>query len=215
MGPGGMRTVLSMTQETESAQAAAASVSLERDAGLLARASKGDPKAFREIVTLHLPACLAIARRVLHDEAEAEDVAQEALVRVWRNAAALELGPGGLRPWLRRVVSNLSIDRMRSGRRISVVDEVPEVVEPASQMRELGERELSARVAKALAGLPERQRLALTLFHFEGLSQAEVAATLEISDEAVESLLARARRALKAELKDEWRQLLPDAESAP
>lgn len=215
MGSGGMRTVLAMTQETDSAQTAAASVVLARDAALLARAAKGDAKAFREIVAGHLPACLAIARRVLRDDAEAEDVAQEALVRVWRSAATLQLGPGGLRPWLRRVVSNLSIDRMRSGRRVSVVEDVPETAEPASQMREMGERELASRVEQALAGLPERQRLALTLFHFEGLSQSEVAATLEISEDAVESLLARARRALKAELKDEWRQLLPDAEETP
>lgn len=215
MGAGGMRTMLAMTQETDSAQAAAASVSFARDAGLLARSAKGDAKAFREIVALHLPICLAIARRVLRDNAEAEDVAQDALVRLWRNAATLELGPGGLRPWLRRVVFNLSIDRTRSSRRTSVVEDVPEAAEPASQLRQISERELSARVQKALDGLPERQRVALTLFHFEGLSQSEIAATLEISDEAVESLLARARRALKSELKDEWRQFLPDVEGTP
>ncbi len=65
------------------------------------------------------------------------------------------------------------------------------------------------RVDAALGELPDRQRLALTLFHFEGLSQSEVGATLGVSDEAVESLLARARRTLKGSLKDEWRDLLP------
>lgn len=59
-----------------------------------------------------------------------------------------------------------------------------------------------------MKALPERQRLALVLFHFEGLSQVEVGAQMGISDEAVESLLARARRGLKAALKDDWRDLI-------
>ena len=67
----------------------------------------------------------------------------------------------------------------------------------------------------ALKALPERQRLALTLFHYEGLSQLEVGNILGVSDEAVESLLSRARRSLKVTLKDEWRQLLPEADGSP
>ena len=175
----------------------------------------GNAKAFGEIVAHHLPLLLATARRILYDATEAEDVAQEALVRLWRNAATLQLGPGGLRPWLRRVVSNLCIDRLRASRRLLVVDEVPEQVEPASQLRALDERDLTTRVGAAIAALPERQRLALTLFHYEGLSQIEVGAMLGISDEAVESLLARARRAMKVALKNDWQQLLPDDDGTP
>ena len=140
----------------------------------------------------------------------AEDVAQEALVRLWRSSKTLELGPGGLKPWLRRVVSNLCIDRIRAGRRVSVVADVPEQIEPASQLRSIDERKLASRVDEAIKTLPERQRMALTFFHYEGLSQIEVGAMLGISDEAVESLLARARRAMKAALKNEWQSLLPD-----
>jgi RNA polymerase sigma-70 factor (ECF subfamily) len=99
---------------------------------------------------------------------------------------------------------------LRSGRNTSVVDQVPEQIVPAAQMQHLNEQALSARVDAALKSLPDRQRLALSLFHFEGLSQIEVGQVLGVSDEAVESLLARARRALKAQLKDEWQQLLPD-----
>ncbi len=149
-----------------------------------------------------------LARRMLKDEAEAEDVAQEAMLRLWRSADGLELGPGGLKPWLRRVTSNLCIDRMRSGQRTVVTDEVPEVEEPATQVTDLEDQELSGRVLEAMQALPERQRLALTLFHHEGLSQVEVGQTMGISDEAVESLLARARRALKASLAGEWKALL-------
>jgi RNA polymerase sigma-70 factor (ECF subfamily) len=175
---------------------------------LLGRLRAGDATAFRALVDRHLRPVAGIARRMLGDDAEAEDVAQEAMLRLWRSAATLELGEGGVRPWLRRVVSNLCIDRIRAGAREHVTDEVPDQETPATQLSGLADRDLSARVDAALKALPERQRLALTLFHFEGLSQLEVAATMGVSDEAVESLLARARRALKAMLEDEWRGLL-------
>ena len=183
----------------------------EGEAVLLAATARGDNQAFQQLVKTHLGAMLGIARRMLGDAAEAEDVAQEAMLRLWRNAATLQLGPGGLKPWLRRVVSNLAIDRIRSARNTSVVAEVPETPTPASQAIGLEQRDLSRRVQAALAALPERQRLALVLFHFEGLSQIEVGESLGVSDEAVESLLARARRTLKTALRDEWEQLLPDA----
>jgi len=182
------------------------------DAQLLARLAGGDMPAFRRVVDRYLPHLLAVGRRMLRDDAEAEDIAQEALMRLWRSAGTLELGPGGLRPWLTRVTSNLCIDRIRSARNTSVVEEVPEMPEPAGQLRHLTEQELSGAVDKALKELPERQRLALTLFHYEGLSQVEVGQILGVSDEAVESLLARARRALRAVLKDDWQQLLPENE---
>lgn len=182
------------------------------EATLVAAAADGDATAFRALVDRHLSGVLAVARRMLRDDAEAEDVAQEALLRLWRSAEDLEVGPQGLRPWLRRVVSNLCVDRMRSGRRLSVVEEVPDRAEPASQLATVEANEVSRRVDAALKDLPDRQRMALTLFHYEGLSQIEVGRIMGISDEAVESLLARARRSLKAALSEEWRALLADGE---
>ncbi len=178
------------------------------DAALVAAAAEGDATAFRSLVDRHLSSALAVARRMLRDEAEAEDVAQEALLRLWRSADGLEVGPQGVRPWLRRVVSNLCVDRMRSGRRLSVVEEVPERIEPATQLAHMEALDVSQRVDAALKDLPDRQRMALTLFHYEGLSQIEVGRIMGISDEAVESLLARARRSLKTALRDEWREML-------
>src|SRR5262247_1245562 len=150
----------------------------EAESTLLARVAAGDAQAFRGLVDRHLPTVLAIARRMLRDDAEAEDVAQETMLRLWRNAAGLELGPNGLRPWLRRVASNLCIDRVRSRRHVQIVQEVPEASTPAGQVRYLSERELGARVHAALQALPERQRLAITLFRYEGMSKIEVGEVL-------------------------------------
>jgi RNA polymerase sigma-70 factor (ECF subfamily) len=124
----------------------------------------------------------------------------------------LEIGPAGIRPWLRRVVSNLCLDRVRGPGRVKVVEELPEVPEPAKQLAALESQDVQRRVEVAMQKLPDRQRLALTLFHFEGLSQIEIGNVLGVSDEAVESLLSRARRQLKAELKSEWDLLRNDNE---
>lgn len=181
------------------------------DARWLAATAQGDANAYRRLVERHLSVVVAVARGILKDAAEAEDMAQEAFLRLWRNAGALELGPGGVRPWLRRVVMNLCIDRVRASRNLTVTDEVPERAVAADQAHELERREVSVRMDRALADLPERQRTALVLFHYEGMSQIDIGRELGVSAEAVESLLSRGRRALKSVLQSEWRELLPDA----
>ena len=180
---------------------------------MLARVAAGETEAFRGLVDRHLPTVLAIARRMLRDDAEAEDVAQETLLRLMaqrRGAGARSprraavAAAGGLefvyRPGARAPQHHGRGDGAggeRAGRRRC--DSWPSVSSAHAWMRR----------CKAL---PDRQRLALTLFHYEGMSQIEVGEVLGISDEAVESLLARARRTLKGALKEEWRGLMPEGE---
>jgi RNA polymerase sigma-70 factor (ECF subfamily) len=178
------------------------------DRALLERSAAGDQKAFGQLVARHVGLVQTLARRMMRNEADADDIAQEALLRLWRSGDALVIGPNGVRPWLRRVVSNLCIDRIRANRKLVVVEEVPEEMHPVVESNPADEFDAGQRVDAALKSLPERQRQALTLFHYEGLSQAEIGALMQISDEAVESLLARARRSVKAALKDEWRSLI-------
>jgi RNA polymerase sigma-70 factor (ECF subfamily) len=183
------------------------------DARDLACVAKADQAAFRALVARHVAAVHAVGRRILADEAEAEDVAQETFLRLWRKAGSIEVGPAGVRPWLNRVAQNLCLDRIRARRtEAEPTDDPPEIATAPEQLRGLETAELEQKVRYALEQLPERQRLALVLFHYQGMSQNEAASTLEISAEALESLLARARRTLKAALVDEWREMLPDSE---
>lgn len=177
------------------------------DEALLVRLAARDASAFRLLVDRHMPSLMLLARRLLRDEAEAEDVAQEALFRMWRQGHGLEVGPAGIGPWLKRVVSNLAIDKLRVRGRFDVTDEPPEQPQAADQLRRLEQMELAERVDNALRELPDRQRLALTMFHYEGLSMQEVADMMGVSAEAIESLLARARRSLKGALAAEWQAL--------
>lgn len=182
------------------------------DAELLTRAGAGDASAFRVLLDRHLKVVQLVARRLLRDEAEAEDVAQETMLRLWNSASKLEAQNGSVQAWLKRVATNLSIDRLRSSRRLDVTDEVPEQESAPTQLTGLAEQDVAKRVDAALAALPERQRIALTMFHYQGMSQREVADVLEISEDALESLLARARRGLKQTLEPEWRELLVTVE---
>ena len=157
----------------------------------------------RELVALKLPRVLALAMRMLDDAAEAEDVAQETLVRTWRQAARWR-GGTRLDTWLHRVALNLCYDRLRR-RRERPVAEPPDQVDPALGADRQVERDQTARqVRTALAALPERQRAAVLLHHYQDLPQAEAAAVLGVSVDAYESLLARARRTLRTRLEGAW-----------
>jgi RNA polymerase sigma-70 factor, ECF subfamily len=183
-----------------------------RDSDLLAAVVRGDGQAFRALMDRHLAPMVSVARHMTRDSALAEDIAQDAFLRLWRSAGSIEVGEAGVRPWLRRVVANLSIDRLRLTSREVVSDELPEASEPASQLRGLEQAELSVRVGAALDALPDRQRVALSLFHYEGMSQIDIASAMQISADAVESLLARARRQLRQTLQREWKEMMPGAD---
>jgi len=174
----------------------------DSDADLMRRVAGGDNAACRTIVTRYLPQVLTLARRMLRDAAEAEDVAQDAMLRLWQMAPRWrEDAPVGA--WLYRVAHNLAIDRIRRRRPTVDVDAVTALADPSPNPAErLAARERKAAVERAIAALPERQRTAITMVHTLEMGNIEAAAAMEISVEALESLLSRGRRALRAALMD-------------
>jgi len=169
------------------------------DDDLIRRYAGGDAVAARALTLRHLPRILALARRMLGDPAEAEDVAQETMLRLWRTAPDWRPGGAAVSTWLYRVASNLCLDRLR--RRRASGDAAPETADDApSAFATLARADRAAALRAALDRLPERQRLAILLRHFEERGNPEIAAILGVSVEAVESLLARGRRELAARL---------------
>ncbi|WP_226622928.1 RNA polymerase sigma factor [Alloyangia pacifica] len=175
-------------------------MSTESDESLLAAYAAGDQAAARALVQRLGPRAFGHAVRMLGgDRAEAEDVAQEALLRLWRAAPGWREGEAKVSTWLYRVVSNLCIDRIRKRRGGTVdLDEIAEPADPGPGAEaSLQGRARSGALQEALDALPERQRQAVVLRHLEGLSNPEIAGIMDLGVRAVESLTARGRKALE------------------
>ncbi|WP_050528787.1 RNA polymerase sigma factor [Pseudorhodobacter aquimaris] len=170
------------------------------DEALLVLYANGDPLAARELAARYLPLVMGFATRMLSgDRAEAEDVAQEAMLRLWRIAPDWRQGEAKISTWLYRVVSNLCTDRLRgrTRRRAVGLDEAPDIADDVQGVEaSLMDRDRMDALNEGLASLPERQRQAVVLRHIEGLSNPEIAQVMDIGVEAVESLTARGKRAL-------------------
>lgn len=169
------------------------------DESLLVLYANSDPDAARLLTTRLLPRVLGYAARLLGDRAEAEDVAQDAMMRLWKIAPDWRTGEAAVATWLYRVVTNLCTDRQRAKmrRRSDALDDVPEPADAAASAEAgLIEADRMAALQAALDSLPDRQRQAVVLRHIEGMTNPEIAAILEIGVEAVESLTARGKRAL-------------------
>jgi RNA polymerase sigma factor (sigma-70 family) len=175
------------------------------DSALLVAYANGDPAAARDLSARLLPRVMGQAVRMLQDRAEAEDVAQEAMMRLWKIAPDWRQGEAQVSTWLYRVVANLCTDRLRRRKRGGVgLDQIAEPADTAPGAAAVIQDETRLRaLSDALAQLPDRQAQAVALRHLEGLSNPEIAAIMDISPRAVESLTARVKRALSAALADQ------------
>ena len=171
------------------------------DEALLVLYANGDAGGARMLTVRLVPRILGYAARLLNDRAEAEDVAQEAMLRLWRVAPNWRQGEAKVSTWLYRVTTNLCTDRLRVRQRRKVValDDAPDMEDGARGAEaDLIEAERMAALNAALVALPDRQREAVVLRHIEGFTNPEIADVMDIGIEAVESLIARGKRALTA-----------------
>jgi RNA polymerase sigma-70 factor (ECF subfamily) len=167
------------------------------DEALMVAVSARQQQAFRILMGRHMQRAVRVAQRVVRDSAEADDIGQDAFLRVWSHAASFDPDVARFTTWLYRIVLNLAFDRGRR-RPLMPIDEAIDVraTDPEPVERLIADEERRA-LEQAMANLSERQRGAIALFHMEGLSGEESAKAMNLSAKAFESLLARARATLR------------------
>jgi RNA polymerase sigma-70 factor (ECF subfamily) len=167
------------------------------DEALLLRIQAEDEDAYRILVERHIDRAFGIALRLLRNTADAEDVAQDALVRTWTNRHAWQSGRAKFTTWLYRVIVNRCIDLSRSPTGEGL-DDVPEPADEADDsVTVIHKQEVQSALEAALARLPKQQRAAVVLSYYEDCSNAQVAEIMGTTVDAVESLLKRGRQRLR------------------
>lgn len=171
------------------------------DEDLMAHVAAEDQSALRVLMSRYMRRAIALAERVAGGNVDADDVSQEAFLRVWKNASRFDARRARFSTWFFKIVVNLAIDRSRRSSRQRPLEDAGEVAaefkDPATGMMAADQ---DRALAAAMASLPERQRAAIALFHMEGLSGRDAAESLGVSEKAFESLLTRARAGLKARI---------------
>ena len=170
------------------------------DDGLLALVAEGDRRAFAQLMDRHIDRAHGLAKRVLGNRSDAEDVVQDAFMKVWQKAGQWEPGRAQFSTWLYRVVVNRCLDLKRKPVNAALDNVAEQSDDRPDAYEDIEARERQATIAKAVADLPERQRTAIALSYTAGMSNAQAAETMEISVKAFESLLVRAKRELRGRL---------------
>jgi RNA polymerase sigma-70 factor (ECF subfamily) len=171
----------------------------ESDETLMLRIAKGEERAFRELAARYAVRATGLARRITGNAADAEEIVQEALLRVWVNAPRWR-PQAAFRTWFYRIVFNLCLNRKRRAPfyPLEAAGDPPDPALDASARME--KDEIRRRVAAAIAELPERQRAAIILTYENELGNAEAADVLGSTVSAFEALLIRAKRQLREKL---------------
>lgn len=184
----------------------------DSDDTLVARAGKGDRAAATQLILRHSRKIYNVAYRMLGQHDSAEDVVQETFIRMWRSAARWKPGAAKFETWLYRVATNVCLDQLRKRGREVDEEKAPERADNGLQPDQyMFMKERHATIDEALGVLPDRQRLAITLCHYQEMSNIAAAEIMEISVDALESLMARGRRNLRDRL-EPMREFLTGAD---
>lgn len=167
------------------------------------RIASGDRTSFAILLERYLPDIISFARRFV-GITDADDIAQETFWRVWARAASWQADKGTARAWLYRIAYNLCMDSLRKRQPEAGPEVLDELAGSAgTPEKSLQDRQQEQQLQQAITQLPQRQQLALNLAIFQGLSNRDAADVMDVSIEALESLLSRARRQLKALLAEQ------------
>lgn len=179
----------------------------DEDSELIDRLAIGDEVAFRMLVERHIDRAYAIALRIVGNAADAEDVVQDTMLKIWSHRGRWQHGRAKFSTWLYRVISNRCIDLRRKPRNENV-DTVPEVADGQPGAVEIIERnELNDMLELAMQRLPEQQRIAVIFSYHENMSNGEIAQVMDTTVAAVESLLKRGRQQLRQLLRKHERDI--------
>jgi RNA polymerase sigma-70 factor (ECF subfamily) len=174
------------------------------DNDLMVAIAEGDRAAFAVLMKRYLARMVTLAHRIVFDREQAREIAQEAFLRVWRQAENWDpYGSATFLTWLHRVVVNLSISCRRRAREqvsIDVIEDMPSGL--ADGFDHIAASDKKHIVREALEKLPERQRAAIALYYFDDLPQVQAAEVMEMTPRAFDSLIVRARVNLKKSLAD-------------
>lgn len=184
-----------------------AEIVYDEDSELLDKLATGDETAFRMLVERHIDRAYAIALRIVGNAADAEDVVQDTMLKIWSHRGRWQHGRAKFSTWLYRVISNRCIDLRRKPRNENV-ETVPEVADGQPGAVEIIERnELNDMLELAMQRLPEQQRIAVILSYHESMSNGEIAQVMDTTVAAVESLLKRGRQQLRQLLRKHERDI--------
>lgn len=180
----------------------------ERDEDLVGRLAGGDRYAFRVLVRRHGARYRALAYRFVGDMALAEDLVQEAFVKLWTHAHRFDGAKAKFTTWFHRVVTNRCLDEKRKRRLEPLPEGFDEPDKRPSAEEVLGQDHANQKLMKALSGLSERQKTAVTLSYLDGLSNNEAAEVMDLNIKAYESLLVRSRAKMRQALAAEKEDLM-------
>jgi len=176
-------------------------LSAQDDQKLIQSIAQGDQAAFSQLIALYSKPLFALGYRMGYEQNQAEDLVQETLIKLWKHAEKWDETKGAaISTWLYRVMTNACLDDKRKKRMLALDNIAEPEDKQADAIQKLQQKELKQQMDQLLEKLPERQRAALILFHYEGFKQSEIADILETSVKSVESLLIRAKKQLRAAL---------------
>ena len=175
----------------------------KQDHELLALVQEGSHPAFAELVKRHTERFYRLAFRYLQNREAAEDVVQDAFLKLWEEPARWQADKNTkFTTWFYRVVVNQCLDWQKRKRPVELTDDMPLIDGRATADQALLRNEEQRILEKAIAALPERQRTALNLCFDEGLTNQEAAEVMGVNLKALQSLIMRAKTTLKERMKD-------------